>query len=72
MFSFPIAFSALWGEGIGGRVRRVSISEHGRSIDRYIIENAPQVCCLATRLRGLLSLVSKNSLNSECKRNAHF
>ena len=56
---------------------RLAASQTGMSAGRnltdcYKIENAPQVCCLATRLRGLLSLVSKNFLDCDCKCNANF
>ena len=65
------------GRGARSSLSRLATSQTGMSAGRnltdcYKIENAPQVCCLATRLRGLLSLVSKNFLNCDCKCNAHF
>ena len=36
------------------------------------MKNAPQVCCLSTRLRGLLSVVLRTVLELRCKYNAFF
>ena len=72
LISLPIIWRKWFHSSNDRRRWKPRIPDHGRSIDCYIIENAPQVCCLATRLRGLLSLVSKNFLKSEYKSNAHF
>ena len=72
LISLPTIWRKWFHSSNDRRRWKTRIPDHGRSIDRYIIENAPQVCCLATRLRGLLSLVSKNFLKGEYKCNAHF